>query len=291
MKMRQIGVIVTVTVTVMVLVVVAFAAMALQNVGAVTQSADSGLAIVSFSTDKDLYSAREEMIISLTLRSPAEIRNASIAVTGVKSTKGVYYVQYASHQNVTAGENTIITFTKKLPSCSRCAGISQGTYFINASVTHDGAVVTATHSIAITSDPDHIIAVDVGVEEAQRMLEFEPGDITLLDVRTPEAYHMGHIDRALSIPFSELSNKTETLNKSAKVLVYDADGVNSTLAADLLIEQRFVRVYTVIGGLNAWEERGYAVVSDKTPGLKEPGFDVVLALVVVFAVAYRLRRR
>jgi rhodanese-related sulfurtransferase len=286
MKTRQIGVVITVVV-----VLVAFAGAALQNVGAAaTQSADNELAIVSFSTDKDLYSAREEMTISLSLHAPEEISNASIEVTGVKSTKGVYYVQYASQQDLTAGANTI-TFTKKLPSCSRCAGISQGTYLLDASVIHDSKVVTATHSIAITSNPDQIIVVDLDVEEAKRMMESKSKDIILLDVRTVEEYDLAHINGALSIPIAELDNGTEKLNTSTKIIVYGGNGVNSTIACAMLIENGFERVYNVIGGLNAWEEQGYAVVSTETPGLKEPGFEVVLALVAGLIVAYRVRRR
>ncbi len=285
MKTRQIGVVVTI-----VALFVAFAGAALQNVGAATQSTDNELAIVSFSTDKDLYSAREEMTISLSLHAPEEISNASIKVTGVKSTKGVYYVQYSSQQDLTAGENTI-TFTKKLPSCSRCAGISQGTYLIDASVIHDGAVATATHSIAITSNPDQIIVVNIGVGEAKRMMESESKDIILLDVRTVEEYDLAHINGALSIPIAELDNGTEKLDTSTKIIVYGGNGGNSTIACAMLIENGFERVYNVIGGLNAWEERGYAVVSTETSGLKEPGFEVVLALVAGLIVAYRVRRR
>jgi PGF-CTERM protein len=273
----------------------AFVGAGLQSACASAPSADDELGIVALSTDKDIYTAREEMTIFLSVYSPEDITNATIEVSGVKSTKGVYYVSYSSNQNLTAGENTI-TFKRNLPSCSRCAGISQGTYLIDASVIHDGEVVTATHSIAITPNPDQIIAVDIVVNEAKRMIDSESGEIILLDVRTAEEYDRAHINGALSIPIAELGNGTEKLNTSTKIVVYGGNGGNSTIACAMLIENGFERVYNVIGGLNAWKESGYAVVSTETSDSEtsvpeEPGFEVVLALVAVLVVAYRVRRR
>lgn len=247
-------------------------------------SADDGIKIVSFSTDKDVYTAREEMNIFLAVYSPENVSNALIEVSGVKSKKGVYYVSYSSKHNLTAGENNV-TFTKKLPSCSSCAGISQGTYFINASVTHDDEVVKATHSIAITSKSDQIITVDVGVEEAKRMIDSESEEVILLDVRTEVEYDSGHIEGALLIPTSELSNRTEELNTSKKIVVYSANGSNSTIACDMLIKNGSERVYNVLGGINAWNASGYAVVPTETSIPEEPGFEVALAIVALLAVA------
>lgn len=160
----------------------------IQN-GFAFSSADAGNAIkiVSLSTDKDIYHSNEEMGIVLSVYSPENISDVLIKVSGVKSKKGVYYVSYSSKQNLIAGENNI-AFNKTLPSCPKCAGISQGTYVIDASVTYDDEVVTATHSIAITSKSDQIIAVDIGVEEAKRLIDSESDDFIVLDVRNTTEY-------------------------------------------------------------------------------------------------------
>jgi rhodanese-related sulfurtransferase len=285
MKAKQFKVVVT-----LVVLLSAFAGATLQNACASAPSADDEMKISSFGTDKDIYSAREEMTIFLSLYSPEGIGNASITVSGVKSTKGVYYVSYSSNHNLTAGENTL-TFTRQLPSCSRCAGISQGTYSIDASVTYDSEVVTATHSIAITSEPNHVIPVNIAVEEAKRMIESESEAVLLLDVRTTEEYNSGHIEGALSIPLLELRNRAAELNTSAKIIIYCADGSASTIASDLLIESGFEGVYNMLDGLNAWDERDYAVVSTATLIPEEPGFEAALALVALLIVAHRVRRR
>jgi len=251
-------------------------------------SANNGIKIVSFSTDKDIYSANEEMTVFLSVYSPENL-SVSIKVLGVKSTKGVNYVSYEGKQNLTAGENNI-TFTKTLPSCSRCAGITQGTYFIDASVAYDDKVVTATHSIAITSNSDQKIAINIGAEETKRLIDSKTEDLIVVDVRTKEEYDSGHIKGAILIPVLELSNRTGELNTSKKIVVYSEDGSNSTIASGILIEKGFERVYNVLGGLNAWNESGYAVVPTKTSILGEPGFEAVLAIAALLIGTYWIKR-
>ena len=104
--------------------------------------------IVSFDTDKEVYDANEEINFFLSIYAPKNISDALIKVTGVKSTKGVYFVSYSNLTDLVIGLNNI-SFIKKLPSCIKCAGLGAGTYFINASVTYDAEVVTATHSIVL----------------------------------------------------------------------------------------------------------------------------------------------
>ncbi len=252
---------------------------------------ERGLQILSFTTDKDIYSAREEMTLFLTIYAPAELPDVIVSVEGVLSSKGVKYVTYSSKTNLTAGEN-LISFTKTLPSCSACAGIAQGTYYIEAKVKHGGEELQATHSIAITSGPNQVIPVNVVAEETRRMVDFGPEELILVDVRNATDFDAAHIKGAISLPLANLTNSTAALNKSVKVVVYSEDGANSSIATGILIEQGFERVYNVVGGMNAWNESGYPMVStaEENPPAA-PGFELVLALVAVLLIAYRVRRR
>jgi rhodanese-related sulfurtransferase len=283
-KMKKELVVLTVVV-----LLLAFAGAGMQTASASVPSASAhnGIKIVSFSTDKDVYSANEEMTVFLSVYSPENISNVLISVLGVRSNKGVDYVNFVGETDLVAGENKM-TFTKTLPSCSRCAGIDQGTYFINLSVAYDAEVVEATNSIAITSQPDQIIPVNIVVEEAKRMSDSESEELILLDVRTEEEFDSAHIEGALLIPLSELSNRTEELNKSTKIVVYSENGSNSTTACELLIEKGFERVYNVLGGINAWNESGYPLVPTTTT--EQPGFEAVLAIVAVLIGACWIKR-
>ena len=250
-----------------------------------TAPADSGIEILSFSTDKDVYSSNEEMILFLSVYSPEEMNDVLLKVTGVKSTKGIYHVAFSNETNLTAGENKL-SWTQQLPSCFGCNRIQPGTHFITVSITNGNEEVTATHSIAITSQPNQIIAVDIVVEEARRMSDSE--ELILLDVRTEEEYNAAHLEGALVIPIAELHNRTDELNKSSKIVVYSENGSNSTTACEILIEKGFNRVYNVLGGINAWNESGYPLVH-ATP--EQSGFEVVLAVAAVLIGAYWMMRR
>ncbi len=279
----------TILVTVVVLVS-AFVGAGMQSACAATPSAsaNNGVEIVSFSTDKDIYSAKENMDVFLSVYSPKNITNAVITVSGVKSTKGVYYVSYSQNHNLTTGTNNI-SFTKTLPSCSSCAGISQGTYSIEASVTSEGEVVKATHSIAITSQPDQVITVNIDVEEAKRMSDSE--ELIILDVRPKEAYDQAHVEGALSIPLSNLSNRTIEFNTSDKIVVFSENGSDSTIACDLLIKNGSKRVYNVLGGIDTWNASNYTLVPTETSTFSIPGFEAALSIATLCVVAYRIKRR
>ncbi|MBN1455435.1 MAG: rhodanese-like domain-containing protein [Methanomicrobia archaeon] len=269
----------------------AFASGGAQNGPAPAALEEHGLRILELSTDKDVYSAREEVDIFLSIYTPANLSTAEVKVTGVKSSKGVYYVSYSSKTALQAGENTI-TFTKTLPSCSNCAGIKQGTYFIDAAVTYGNETVMATHSIAITSAANTVIPVNVEVEEVKRWTDNADDEVVVVDLRSAEEYDAGHIKGARSIPLDNLSNQTAALNTSKKIVIYSADGSNSSVAGTLLMEQGFERVYPVIGGLQTWNESGYVMVTraEETPAAERES-ELALAIAALMAVAYVIRRR
>ena len=169
--------------------------------------------------------------------------------------------------------------------CLRKRG--NGNHFVYASVVHDGEAVNATHSIALTSR-GQITYVNITGEEAKRMVDTE--DVSLLDVRTEEEYNSAHIEGATLIPVSELSNRTQELNKSKKIVVYCRSGHRSATASGILVEHGFERVYNVLGGINAWEERGYPVVNT-TSSPEQPGFETVLAIAALLAVACWIKHK
>jgi PGF-CTERM protein len=265
-------------------IVLLFSFAGLQLAFAAQPEVDDGIKIVSMSTDKDVYHEKEKMDIFLAVYAPEDISDVVIGISGVKSKKGVYFVSLSEKTDLKAGDNEM-TFTKELPSCSRCAGIGLGTYAINASIIHGDEVVNATHSIVLTS-PGKKAYVNVTIDEAKRRIETE--ELMLLDLRTKEEYDSAHIAGALLTPFSELSNVSEELNKSKKIMLYCGNGSNSTIASKILIETGFDKVYNVLGGISAWNDSGYALVSGTTP--EQPGFEAVLALAGLLAAVFWIRR-
>ena len=261
----------------------AFAGAGMQSTFAFSPAdVDNAIKIASLSTDKDVYHLSENMEIVLSVYSAENVSNVLINVSGLKGRHEKNLVSFSRDENLSAGENKMV-FQYGIPSCG-CA-VSYGNHFVNVSVVHDGEVVNATHGIVLTSR-GQITYVNITGEEAKRMVDTE--DVSLLDVRTEEEYNPAHIEGATLIPVSELSNRTGELNKSKKIVVYCLSGRRSATASSILVEHGFERIYNVLGGINAWEERGYPVVNT-TSSPEQPGFETVIAIAGLLAVACWIR--
>lgn len=86
-------------------------------------------------------------------------------------------------------------------------------------------------------------------------------EILILDVRTPGEYKSMHIFGAVNCPLPDLENSDfiRSLPENQTVYVVCASGNRSTQACSKLTEFTTLRVINVIGGTNAWHEKGYLV--------------------------------
>lgn len=75
----------------------------------------------------------------------------------------------------------------------------------------------------------------------------------LLDVRQPKEYEAGHLAGAILIPLKELPERLAELEKEKPVIVYCAVGGRSKAAAQLLSGKDFASVYSMAGGIKAWQ--------------------------------------
>lgn len=91
-------------------------------------------------------------------------------------------------------------------------------------------------------------------EEARAyMRAHAEGDYTLLDVRQPGEYASRHLPGAVLLPLPELSDRISELDPQKPVLAYCAVGGRSRSAAQYLSESGFDRVYSLKGGIKAWD--------------------------------------
>jgi len=90
-------------------------------------------------------------------------------------------------------------------------------------------------------------------EIAYKQLQQEK-NIILLDVRTLEEYNEKHIPGSLLIPVDVLKETVEELikDKETKLFVYCRSGNRSTIAAEILVELGYTKVFN-LGGINDWE--------------------------------------
>jgi len=83
--------------------------------------------------------------------------------------------------------------------------------------------------------------------------------LVVLDVRTQSEYDSGHIRNAKLIPHTELEGRLDELNKTDGILVYCRTGGRSSTASQILVDNGFLYVYNMLGGITAWIDEGYPV--------------------------------
>jgi rhodanese-related sulfurtransferase len=81
-------------------------------------------------------------------------------------------------------------------------------------------------------------------------------DALVLDVRSAEEYGKGHVLNARNVPLAQLEGRTGELQKyKARPLIVCEDGARSSAVAALR-KLGFEKVYTLAGGLAAWQQAG-----------------------------------
>jgi len=101
----------------------------------------------------------------------------------------------------------------------------------------------------------------VTADEAAKILKnLEP---FILDVRTQGEYEQFHIEGAYLIPIQQLQARMNELEsrKHEDIFVYCATGNRSTVAARIMANSGFKRIYNLRYGLYDWAKKGYPYTS------------------------------
>lgn len=92
--------------------------------------------------DKEVYKAKENITLTVKLKSNKDINNVFIQSVGVRG-KSYDYFNQSKTVNLEAGVEQTVGFTSPLPSCSSCSGVSPGTYSITTSVSANNQVIAS----------------------------------------------------------------------------------------------------------------------------------------------------
>jgi phage shock protein E len=84
-------------------------------------------------------------------------------------------------------------------------------------------------------------------------------DVVILDVREQSEYDAGHIPGVKLIPMGTVANRLSEIPKDKPVIVTCHSGNRSGQVTDYLRQQGYTNVHNMTGGLNAWQQAGYAV--------------------------------
>jgi adenylyltransferase/sulfurtransferase len=97
--------------------------------------------------------------------------------------------------------------------------------------------------------------LEVSAAEAKRLLwEAHPGEMLLLDCRTPDEYATAKITGSLLLPMQELTERVGELDvwKTKPIIVHCHHGVRSLRVTQWLRERGFAAVSSMQGGIDAW---------------------------------------
>jgi rhodanese-related sulfurtransferase len=104
----------------------------------------------------------------------------------------------------------------------------------------------------------------VTAHEAAFLTEKNTGNesFVILDVRRPDEYASGAIEGAINIDYSDpdFSTQIGARDRERTYLVYCKSGVRSSNAANIMEDLGFKKIYTLEGGIDAWQSAGYRVV-------------------------------
>lgn len=96
--------------------------------------------------------------------------------------------------------------------------------------------------------------------DAVQMMNNE--DVVFLDVREPAETTAGKITRAIQIPAGSVAQRIGELEKHRRksVIVYCKTGARSSIACGALDKGGFEKVYSLNGGILAWQDAHLPVV-------------------------------
>lgn len=88
-------------------------------------------------------------------------------------------------------------------------------------------------------------------------------DFVILDVRSEDDYKAKHVEGAISLPHSRMTQKrmSEFPDDTLFVVYCWGPGCNGSTKAALKLSQLGYAVKEMIGGIEYWEEEGYPVVT------------------------------
>ena len=100
---------------------------------------------------------------------------------------------------------------------------------------------------------------ELNVSDAVQLINRQ--DAAIVDVRDAAEFKSGHIPNARNIPAAEVTERTKELEKSKKrpILLACGSGNRSASAASGLQKAGFEQVYTLAGGMTAWQQAGMPV--------------------------------
>ena len=91
----------------------------------------------------------------------------------------------------------------------------------------------------------------ISIDQAEQLIRSE--NATLLDIRDPDSFAAGHIEKAIHVTNQNVESLVTSANKEQPLIIYCYHGNSSQSAADYFSSLGFERCYSVDGGYEEWK--------------------------------------
>lgn len=98
-------------------------------------------------------------------------------------------------------------------------------------------------------------------EALRQELESKSASPLVVDVRERSEFDAGHIEGALLAPLGEVEKHLETVGKERAIVLVCRSGRRSAKAYERLAAEGYRALRNLDGGMMAWEQRGFPVVT------------------------------
>ena len=107
---------------------------------------------------------------------------------------------------------------------------------------------------------------EITADQTKEMIsDKSQNELQIIDVRQPAEYERGHVTGAKLVPLSTLADNIDKLDVSKTIVTYCQRGVRSKSAAALLKRMGFNDIFSMKGGIEAWN--GNVATGDYDAGL------------------------
>ena len=104
------------------------------------------------------------------------------------------------------------------------------------------------------------LSAELGPHNVKRLLDEDPRQVVLLDVRSREGFEAGHLPGAVHIPFEALPQRAKELPRNKDIVTYcwNVTCILCTKAAYVLAKRGY-RAREMLGGIAEWQTAGFPI--------------------------------
>lgn len=122
-------------------------------------------------------------------------------------------------------------------------------------IRHTMIALVAVLAAAVACAAEPVVA-PVTQEALLERQQRADADLVVLDVRSPAEFAAGHVPGAMNIPHDRIGEHLAEVPRDKDVVLYCQSGRRAGIAAQVLAEQGYTRLFHLEGDIAAWKAQG-----------------------------------